>query len=204
MDWNGTGVGFGLEDITISALGAHTVITIDDGWDLPQVTGYSVEPDQRSALLIWDSDRTSAEGRWVAVWGMKSTVESDTIVVDQQMLVLEGLEPGADYWCRIYYERNDRTGKPYYLEFKTARMLSVFPIIAEMDNPHYVGETLRLHLLNVTEEIVLMEWYFAGRQVSSDGLELTAAGTFDLRAIVTYADGSKETIWKKMTVKEEK
>jgi M6 family metalloprotease domain len=204
VDWNGTGVGFGLEDISISALGAHASITLDDAWDLPLVTGHSVEPDQRSALLRWDSDRTSAEGRWVVVWGMKSTVESDTVAVDQQQLMLNSLEPGAEYWCRIFYERNGRDGKPYNLEFKTARMLSVFPIIAEMDNSHYVGETLRLHLLNVTEEIILMEWYFAGHQVSSNGFELTAAGTFELKAVVTYADGSKETIWKNMIVKEEK
>ena len=67
--WNGKGIGLGLSDIVREADGIRCNVVNDDSWDLPVVTGWSIVPAQISALLEWQSDKSSS-GQWELRWGI--------------------------------------------------------------------------------------------------------------------------------------
>ncbi len=201
--WNGKGVGYGILDIDRKADGIACRIVYDQSWDLPAVTGWSVIPGQTSARLEWQTDKSST-GQWNIRWGAVNGVTSTTVAVGNETgYTFDGLEPGESYYCELFYTRWSITGKVYRIEFQALNRLSDYPLIGGVDRAWSVGERMRLFLLNETEETVSVVWTVNGESCPGGSFLFEKAGSYKITAVVTYADGSKETLVKIMEVKDE-
>lgn len=202
VGWNGKGVGLGLAGITREAGGIRCSVVNDESWDLPVVTGWSILPGQTSALLEWQSDKTSTGG-WNICWGILNGVTSQTVPVgNQTSYVFDGLLPGQSYFCELYYTRWNVRGRTQRVEFSAMDRLSDYPLIGGLDRSWYAGERFRLFLLNMPEGNVTVSWTFDNLPCTGDSFRFEKAGSYKISATITYADGSKEVLTKILEVKD--
>jgi len=200
--WDGKGVGLGLTDITRTSDGISCRVVNDDSWDLPTVTGYSIVPRQTSAQLTWDCDKSST-GQWNIRWGAVNGVASETVVVGSKTnWTFDDLTPGETYFCELFYTRWNVTGRVYRMEFRALSRLSDYPLIGGMDQAWCTGDTIRLFLLNMDDEAaVQVIWRIDGAALPADEYTFPQAGSYKIDAVLTYADGSTETLTKILEVK---
>lgn len=197
--WSGTGVGFGLTHIMKGSNGMMATVEEDRGWDLPVVTGYSIEPDQTQARLRWSTDK-EGYGHWNIVWSRDISIYPDTVAVYSKDYTLTNLVPGEKYNCYLFYSSGSTVGKVYSMDFQTTKMISKYPLIAEMDSLHNVGDTIRLHLLNLTEETESVIWYINNSLYRESVLSLDAEGIYSIKVEIIYKDGSTEILEKNLSV----
>ncbi len=202
LGWNGRGVGFGLTGIAREADGITCRVVLDQSWDLPVVTGWSIVPAQTTALLEWETNKNDT-GQWNLRWGMINGLDVTTVTVgSKQNYLLENLVPGESYFCELYYTRWNVTGKVYRMEFKALNRLSDYPLIGGVDRSWKAGDKLRLFLLNLEDEDATVAWQVDSQPYTADQITFEKAGTYKITAIITYADSSKETLTKIVEVKE--
>ena len=202
LGWNGRGVGFGLTGIAREADGITCRVVLDQSWDLPVVTGWSIVPAQTTALLEWETNKNDT-GQWNLRWGMLNGLDVTTVPVgSKQNYLLENLMPGESYFCELFYTRWNVTGKVYRMEFKALNRLSDYPLIGGVDRSWKAGDKLRLFLLNLEDEDATVTWQVDSQPYPADQVTFEKAGTYKITAIITYADGSKETLTKIVEVKE--
>ena len=79
-------------------------------------------------------------------------------------------------------------------------MLSTFPLIAGMEGPHRIGDELRLRLHNLVEEVSGVSWSVDGISLTNDVFVLTKEGGCTIKAVISYPDGSEETLVKTIKV----
>ena len=200
--WNGKGIGYGLVDIARSAGGITCRLVNDLSWDLPVVEAWSIVPAQTSALLEWASDKTGT-GQWNVRWGERTGVESEVVAVTgPTRYLIDGLVPGRDYYCELFYTNWNVTGKVYRMEFRALDRLSDYPLIGGADRTWRTGDHFRLFLLNWTDTEASVSWSVNG--VSCTGAEYVfeRAGSYRITALILYSDGSRETLTKILEVKE--
>ena len=202
VGWNGKGVGLGLTEITRDAGCIRCNVVNDESWDLPVVVGWSVVPAQTSALLEWQSDKTST-GQWNIRWGVLNGVTSQTVAVgNQTSYILEGLTPGQPYFCELYYTRWNVRGRAQRVEFSALSRLSDYPLIGGLDRSWRAGERFRLFLLNIPEEGISVAWSIDNQPYPNDSVRFETAGSYKISATISYADGSKEVLTKILEVKD--
>ena len=202
MGWNGRGVGLGLSGIAREADGIRCRVVLDQSWDLPVVTAWSIEPAQTSALLEWESDK-NGNGQWNLRWGAVNGLDETTVVVgNKNRWLLEGLTPGESYFCEIFYTRWNITGKVYRMEFRALNRLSDYPLIGGLDRSFRAGDRLRLFLLNQEDDLVSVSWQINGDSCTGEQYVFEKAGSYKIVAVLVYADGSKETLTKIVEVKD--
>jgi len=200
--WNGTGVGLGLTDIRRDAGGISCQVVDDESWDLPVVTGWSLIPSQTSALLEWQSDRNTT-GQWNIRWGIVNGVTSQTVDVGSQTSYLfEGLLPGQSYFCELFFTRWDVKGRVQRIEFSALDRLSDYPLIGGLDRVWRAGESFRLFVLNLFDGEAAVAWSVDNRPCKDDYYVFERAGSYKISAVISYADGSKETLTKILEVKD--
>lgn len=204
LDWSGKGLGYGIVNIHKGSAGMLLEIVVDNGWDTPVVSEYSIEPQQRAALLQWSTDKDEFRGNWNIVWSLENSVYADTSVVaaTQREYLFTNLTPGSKYNCSLFYSRNNIVGKSYQMSFSTKEMFSIFPMIADMDKSYKVGDEIHLTLLNIAEEVTSIRWIVNGVEVPDGKMKFEQSGAFEIKAEITYPDNSIETITKKKTIGE--
>ena len=177
-------------------------IVVDKGWDIPVVNEYSIEPQQRTALLKWSTDREDPRGKWNIVWNLENSVYADTSIVaaTQRDFLFTDLTPGSTYNCRLFYSRDNIIGKSYQMSFSTREMFSKFPMIADMDKSYKVGDEVHLTILNIAEEVISVRWIVNGVEVPDGKITFDRNGTFEIKAEIVYPDNSVESIVKKKTI----
>lgn len=195
LDWSGRGTGFGLRNIAKGAGGMTFDVVEDNAWNLPAIVEHMVLPEQTSASLSWISDK-GLGGEWRLIWGAVSSVEADTVMLQSSSYVFEDLLPGKNYYCDINYIYKGILGKTYRIDFQTTQMLSSFPLIAGMDEPHHIGDEIRLRLHNLVEEVSEISWTVDGAAVTNGIFVPDKEGSFTINAVVTYPDGSQESLVK--------
>ena len=202
LDWTGKGLGYGMINIHKGSAGMLLDIIVDNGWDIPVVNEYSIEPQQRTALLQWSTDREDPRGNWNIVWSLENSVYADTSVVaaTRRDYLFTDLTPGSTYNCRLFYSRNNIVGKSYQMSFSTREMFSIFPMIADMDKSYKVGDELHLTILNIAEEVISIRWIVNGAEVPNGKIKFDRNGIFEIKAEITYPDNSVESIVKKKTI----
>ena len=202
LDWTGKGLGYGIANIHKGSAGMLLQIIVDNGWDIPVVKEYSIEPQQRTALLQWSTDREDPRGNWNIVWSLENSVYADTsvVVATQRDFYFTDLTPGSTYNCRLFYSRNNVIGKSYHMSFSTREMFSIFPMIADMDKSYKVGDELHLTILNIAEEVISIRWIVNGAEVPNGKIKFDRNGIFEIKAEITYPDNSVESIVKKKTI----
>ena len=78
--------------------------------------------------------------------------------------------------------------------------LSSFPLIAGMEGPHHIGDEIRLRLHNLVEEVSGISWTVDGAAVANDIFVPTKEGPCTVKAVISYPDGSEETLVKTIKV----
>ena len=200
--WSGKGIGLGVRDVAISVEGMSCEIVLDNGWDLPVVTGWSIVPGQTSAYLSWETNKV-ANGEWNIIWGGQTIVSEQRVIVGSRTnFLFEDLEPDETYYCELYYTLRNLEGKHYRMEFRSVRRLSDYPLIGGVDQGCRVGEPVYLSVLNLTEEDAKVSWYIDGTPVKESVRTFEQAGSYKVEAIIRYADGSSETLTKILEVRE--
>ena len=200
--WSGKGLGLGIASIALSAEGMSCRVVSDNGWDLPVVTGWSVVPGQTSAYLSWEADKTSS-GEWNILWGGGNMMEEERVTVGSRTnYVFENLEPDASYYCELFYTQRNIEGKHYRIEFRSLRRLSDYPLIGGVESPVRKGVPVYLSVLNLVEEGASVAWFIDGTPVREPQYVFGQAGSFKIEAVISYADGSRETLTKILEVKE--
>ena len=200
--WDGRGIGYGLEGIVREADGVRCRVVVDESWDLPVMTAWSIVPEQTSALLEWQVDKTS-NGQWNLRWGIRNGIESETIVLgDKTRYSFENLIPGEWYYCELFYTHWAVTGKVYRMEFQALDRLSDYPLIGGFDRTWHVGDTFRLFLLNLTDPDATVNWSIDGASCTSQTYVFKHAGSYKISATIRFQDGSRETLTKIMEVKD--
>ena len=203
LDWNGKGVGYGLIAIAREADGIACRVVLDQSWDLPVVTGWSIEPAQTSALLEWESDKKST-GQWNLRWGVVNGLDVTSVTVgNRNRWLLEDLVPGESYFCELFYTRWNVAGRVYRMEFRALNRLSDYPLIGGVDRSWKPGDRLRLFLLNLEDETAVVSWQINSEPFNGEQYVFEKAGSYKIVATVRYADGSKETLTKIVEVKDE-
>lgn len=202
LDWSGKGHGYGIANIHKGSAGMLLDIIADNGWDSPVVKEYSIEPQQRTALLKWSTDKEESRGNWNIVWSLENSVYADTSVVSvtQRDYLFTDLKPGSTYNCRLFYSRNNVIGKSYPMSFSTREMFSLFPMIADMDKSYKAGDEVHLTILNIAEEVISIRWIVNGAEVPDGKLKFDRSGLFEIKAEISYPDNSVEYIVKKKTI----
>lgn len=202
MSWNGKGVGYGLTGIVREAGGMACHVILDQSWDLPAVTGWSIVPAQTSALLEWESDKTGT-GQWNLRWGVVNGLDENLVAVgNRTRWLLEGLVPGESYFCELFYTRWNVTGKVYRMEFSALNRLSDYPLIGGVDRAWRSGDRLRLFLLNFDNAQAGVNWRINNEKCTDAFYTFEKAGSYKIEAVISYSDGSKETLTKIVEVKD--
>ena len=86
------------------------------------------------------------------------------------------------------------------MEFRALDRLSDYPLIGGMDRSWKVGDTLRLFLLNLLDEKATVAWSVDSEAVSDDAYVFARAGSYKITAVITYSDGTRETLTKILEV----
>ena len=202
LAWSGRGVGLGLTGIVREADGVSCHVVLDQSWDLPVLTGWSIVPAQTSALLEWECDKNDT-GQWNLRWGAVNGLDETTVNVGNRMsYLLEDLIPGETYFCELSYTRWNVTGKVYRMEFRALNRLSDYPLIGGLDRAWKPGDRLRLFLLNLEDETAKVSWQVDSQPYAGEQVTFERVGSYKIAATITYADGSQETLTKIVEVKE--
>lgn len=199
LDWSLRGTGYGIRNIGRRAEGMSIEIVEDNAWNLPSIVDHTIRPEQTSASLSWVSDK-GLGGEWRLVWGAVSSVEADTVSTQSSAFIFEDLTPGRSYWCDINYIYKGIIGKTYHIDFQTTQMLSAFPLIAAMEGPHRIGQEIRLRLHNLVEEVTDVTWSVNGVKVAGAVYTPDREGNCTIKAVISYPDGSQESLVKIINV----
>ncbi len=204
-DWNGNGTGTALTDIAYTN-GKVTFTTVKDyssNASLPKVAQSRAVAYQNEAKVLWEGItpfRDGKKGQWLAEWWKKDDTTHMTATTDTCTIYLTGLEPGMSYNVKIRYMEQMELGDATVLKFKTLPITSDFPYIFMENEEFSVGESLDLRVLNLPPDCTGISWTINGKRCSSNRVVLTEAGYNVLEAIITYNDGSKENIYKRISV----
>lgn len=199
--WNGDGIGVGLSEIRQGPDGMEMKVISDDAWNLPQLLGYSVIPDQTSALLEWEYSK-EGPGCWELAWGSSSNPQINRCEVSgTNRYRFNDLIPGDNYFCVINFRNGNIVGKRNTIEFRTVERLSSFPLIGGADRSYSSGESVRLTVLNLTEDYVKIMWSVNHQVIVDEQYTFQSAGSYLIEADITYSDGSVETLTKLFKVK---
>lgn len=202
IDWQGKGTGLGLMNIRKEGNTILAEVVDDDTWSFPTILGYSIEPEQTAAKLKWSTDKTG-KGEWNLVWKHDIDIYADTVIVSGNEYLFTNLIPGANYECLLYYTQGSLEGKDYPMPFQTTKMVSSFPLIAEMEKEYYVGETIRFHLLNLVEKAESIIWYVNGAQYNEPTLTFVqGGGSYTIAAEIIYSDGTTERLEKELDIRQ--
>lgn len=200
--WSGTGIGYGLSGISRGADGVTCQVILDESWNLPVLTGWSIFPAQTSAWLEWESDKDGS-GQWNLRWGISNGLDETLVNVGKKTRYqLEGLIPGESYFCELYYTYWSVKGKTYRMEFRALNRLSDYPLIGGLDQEWKSGDRFRLFLLNQTDNQASVSWQIDNEPVEGEQFTFKRAGSYKIVAIIAYPDGSKETLTKIVEVKD--
>lgn len=206
MGWSNVGVGYGITGFIRGADGLECTVTLDNGWNMPYVTGFSVVPGQTEAHISWDSSSgKKVSGSWQIRWGAKNslTPPEEVDAGSECSFTLTGLIPGEEYWCDIFFRYWDVTGKSTRIEFSSLKRLSDFPLIGGMDMDYRAGDVLHLTVLNLIEPGASVTWTIDGDSFSGDFFPCTP-GSHKVTATVRYQDGSEEVLTKIFKVEDDK
>ena len=193
------------DDVTFNVIG------FSDTEIPPGVTSIMTEAFMDAAIIRFSSDR-DFDGEAVVTWG-RTDMDKDTLRVMPYdtgcySVTLEGLEPGnKTYTAGIYFEISGVTGEESKTSFMTKKKPAVsWPFIymtgvgKNSDGTLPAGSRLPLRVSNASDAAEI-RWEFNGNAAVPEGdgyFTVTRSG--ELKAFVTWEDGTQETIMKEIII----
>lgn len=210
--WEGTDLGFSITDITFDGDDIlFSLIYAGDENTPPTPVNFDIRVFQNAAIITFESDR-EYEGEAKVVWGISGQSATETFSVfpydpGKYAILLEDLELLRSYTLSISFNIGIIAGKSVEKSFMTSRKTSDYPYIymkgIEKDEDGAIAKGTK-HPLWVynSYEAADIRWYFNGKEIERGPdhyYYLNESGS--LKAIVTYEDGSTDTIVKEIVVR---
>lgn len=161
----------------------------------------SVQPFQREARISWPGE--NPDYRWIVHYRKAGEGEySSTAELDRTQAYLTMLSPETEYegYVELAQAGEDGSTLPVEFSFTTTGLTSEYPVIHFTISRPSVGDVLPLIVSNITDEEYSISWKINGEEMEYPEYECTEPGTVTIRAEITLADGSVETLVKELTI----
>lgn len=200
VEANGTvrGVSSGTTTITATSVQTPSVsasftVNVSFGTD-----NIAVTPFQRDAKVSWPGYNPDIE--WVVRFRTKGAADYvSTPAQSATLIYLRGLSPGAEYEGIVETAVSGNVA-PVTFSFTTNVLTSDFPVIGLTTKRFKVGDTIPLIASNITAEDTTVKWKINKAPVDSGDYKFTASGKCELRAEITYSDGSTDVLIKDLEI----
>ena len=198
--WNGNGVGLGIKNVSFGPANTINLTIVEDPyWTLPTINEVHLTVNQRDALVEWDNDAVNGAS-WVMRWGSSRSIYMETIYLKGKSHNFTNLLAGETYICDIFALKDGMEGKKYHFEFQTIPELTNYPLIAFVNNPYVIGQSLRLNIINVKSAPLEQKWYYDEIEVKDEELYFTKKGLHKLRVDFTLDGKAYESLEKVIIV----
>ena len=207
-DWGGHSLGIGIVDIAFrnGKIEFRTVPDYEFDPVLPPVLGLEALPFQNELRLDWlpygDDMQIQDEEKWLVRWrekgddGIWNTMEADSTVCR-----IKGISPDTGYDIQVSSIRGLRYGKASSIQVVTLPVSSDFPYMYVRGKGYSVGDVVDLRVLNLPGDHKSVEWFLNGVRVEGESLRIEEGGEYEIKAVISYKDGSYEYIYKNIEVK---
>lgn len=207
MDWGGHSLGIGIVDITSSG-GKVVLRTVADyAFDpvLPPVLGLEAVPFQNEVKLNWlpngDGIEVQEEAGWLVRWREKGKDTLwESVEADSASCYIKGASPNTGYEIQVSSILGSRYGKASAVQVVTLPVSSDFPYIYVGKKGYSVGEIVDLRVLNLPVDHSSVKWFLNGVPVEEESFRIDAEGEYEIKAAISYKDGSDEYIYKNIEV----
>lgn len=193
--WNGNRAAYQLYDIKMSGSDAVFQLLDADALDLPTVTKHSITVAGQNVIMSWDTDKEDEE----ATAMVRLSYKDGGIVAEQEAegnsVSFMDLEVAKDYTITVWYSKGGIEGEKYTVDFTTFEQKSDFPYIFINRDDLVKGNAIKLDLINLESSDCKIEWFLGDFIITTpDRFVIAFEGTRQLRAVVTYPDGRKESV----------
>ena len=211
MIWNGTKPSASLIGITKN--GDNIVFNVIHGSEvpvIPDVTGLNYQAFPDAIFISFKGEGTSAPDKAIIEWRKKGESEYETVVItsddSKYSYLINNLESeNTLYDIRIRFESKGMPGNTLNTQILTKRRPAVtWPYLYLVDGGNVnAAEGFIAHVVNASEA-VKSEWFLDGKSLGSvKGGRIYPAHSGKLSCILTWEDGSTDTIVKEITVSKE-
>lgn len=206
LDWKGMEMGVTIYNIKYSGGKAtfSTAPALVYSSELPKAKDGRVLPYQINAEFSWTPDRsyTSDQGHWRIFWGTAdSGAYGSSGVSDTTSFMISGLKQNTRYRVKVDFANSARMGEYYYAEFSTDSVSSKYPY-AKFAASYKINDRIELAVMNVSEPVSSLYWRVNSTFLQQDQTYvIKSAGNYKVQVFIGYADGSTDTITKKIRVK---
>lgn len=177
--------------------------------EIPDVSGFSYQAFPDAIFISFKAEGSSLPDRAIVEWGIKGETEykKDTLSsggASYSYLISKLKSNNTLYDIRIRFESNDLAGNILNTQILTKRSPTVtWPYFyIPTGNNINRSEGFIAHVVN-TSEATAYEWYLDGKPLSaSEGGLVFPTHSGNLSCVVTWEDGSTDTIVKEITVSE--
>lgn len=193
---------------------AFNVIGYSDFEIPPAAINIKTEAFMDAAIIRFESDR-AFEGDATITWGRtgnaKDTLKVSPYETGKYSITLENLTPdNKTYTVDIFFETSGITGEAVSTSFMTKKTPVVsWPFIymngvsKNSDGTLPEGSKLPLRVYN-SGSVARITWEFNGRAIKNGGDGyFTVSESGELKARITYEDGSEETLMKEIIIGKE-
>lgn len=210
--WDGTESPLAISDIKFNGNSIEFNVVNISGIDIPSVKPGRHDIFQDAAIIQWEASIPSYTGSSYISYG-KSGEEPVTIEVlpyqaGKYAVILEGLSSRTAYRTSIVFKEGGISGPAAALNFTTKSLYDVEPYIflygvvqRNSDGSFPKNSLIPLRIYNL-RGAYSVQWFFDDKEIPAPACgyyELVSSG--QLKAVVTYADGSKDIIQKTIIVK---
>jgi immune inhibitor A len=210
--WNGNKSIYSITNIAIS--GDNVTFSASTQADEPpKVTFDRSEIYQDAVIMLWEADRIEYKDKAYVTYGTtdgkQTSLEVSPYADSKYALTLEGLTPGKSYSATINFKLGDVVGESFKTSFTTSSYSSgSYPYIffnsriaRNTDGSFPSGTLLPLRVRNAVGAKSIV-WYLGSNVIKTEANGYyTLVRSGDLKAVITYPDGSIDEISKTITVK---
>ena len=163
--------------------------------------------------MLWEADRIEYKDKAYVTYGTtdgkQTSLEVSPYADSKYALTLEGLTPGKSYSATINFKLGDVVGESFKTSFTTSSYSSgSYPYIffnsriaRNTDGSFPSGTLLPLRVRNAVGAKSIV-WYLGSNVIKTEANGYyTLVRSGDLKAVITYPDGSIDEISKTITVK---
>lgn len=209
--WDGTNSPIAITGISFSGDNVNFNVIRTGGISLPYAKIDNVDVFQDAVIIQWQaSDPTFTAPAYISYGksgSVRQTIEVSPYEVGKYAVIIEGLSPRTAYQTELFFTEGGLTGHKVPADFTTKSLHDVEPYIffngitRNNDGSFPKKTSLPLRVYNLRDASAV-QWYMNGTEIKAAGngyYELNSSG--DLKAVITYKDGSKDIIQKTITVK---
>ncbi len=207
--WDGYSSEMSLTDIVMDDDNVAFTVIYSSDISTPCAVDISSVTFQDAAIISWNSDYSTTRKAYISVSDDESQeIEINPYSIGSYAYVADHLSPGVNYTAKVWYDNYDgEPGEIRTCSFTTKGASSggyayiYFTTPANDDGSFTTGTKAPLRVWNATDAYSV-EWTLGSSsiEVGADGYyEMNNTGT--LKATITYEDGTKEMITRRIALK---